>query len=46
MSNEIISYKSFIDDSEKKEYIDSYSTSNIERPNEKIDSFGMIITLY
>jgi len=35
MSNDIISYKNFIDDSGKKEYIDPYNISNVHRPNEK-----------
>ncbi|GAG60095.1 unnamed protein product [marine sediment metagenome] len=41
MSNDVISYKTFIDDSGKKEYIDLYDFSNVHRSNEKNRQFWL-----
>ncbi|MBA7668221.1 hypothetical protein ES703_76330 [subsurface metagenome] len=41
MINEIISYKTFIDDSGKKEYMDPYNFSNVRRPDEKNRQFWL-----
>jgi hypothetical protein len=41
MTNDIISYKTFIDDSGKKEYINSYSISSVRRPNKENRQFWL-----
>lgn len=41
MTNDIISYKTFIDDSGKKEYMNSYSISGVRKPNKENRQFWL-----